>query len=552
MEATEFDVVVLGSGAAGLTAAVTAAEHGASVAVLEKGELLGGTSAWSGGQVWIPNNPHMPEVGAQDSPEDALTYMMSLSHGLIDETLAKAYIAAAPEMVSFLEARTPVQFYAVKGMPDYHPEFPGGKTGGGRTIEAPLFPFKELGEWEHRVSPSPYYAQNITMSETPLGSATPKPPSPDELARRQATNERGCGQALIGRLLRACLDRGVEVYSSHRGVELVMSDGAVTGLRVETPDGDVDVSARLGVILACGGFEWDPEYVRAFLRGPMTHPVSMPTCTGDGLKMAQRIGAKLGNMREAWWMPAITVPPEDSIMERQLISGQRALPHAIMVNADGQRFTNESANYNAFGGAFHQIDVARFSYPNIPAWLLFDQEYVNRYGFGGRFGVPGTTPDWVTRADTLEELADLLSVNRDGLAESVARWNSNVAGGSDPDFHRGESAFDRWWGDPGKKGQVEASIGPVDTPPYYAVEVHPGTLGTKGGPQTDSNAQVVDLDDRPIPGLYAAGNAMASAFGMTYGGPGGTLGPAMTFGFLAGRHAAARSAAEAKENLVNA
>jgi 3-oxosteroid 1-dehydrogenase len=552
MKPTEFDVVVLGSGAAGLTAAVTAADNGASVVVLEKAELVGGTTAWSGGQVWIPNNPHMPEVGAEDSREDALTYIMSLSHGLIDRGLAETYVDAGPEMVRFLADRTPVQFYAVRGMPDYHPEFPCGRPGGGRTIECSLFPFKELGEWEGRVTPSPYIAANITMSETPLGSSTPKPPSPEELARRQTTNERGCGQALIGRLLKACLDRGVEVHTSRRGVELIVSDGVVTGVRVETPDGATAFHARRGVALACGGFEWDPEYVRTFLRGPMTHPVSIRTCTGDGLKMAQRIGAKLGNMREAWWMPAAIVPPEDSVMERQMISGQRSLPRAIMVNADGRRFTNESANYNAFGGAFHQIDVARFSYPNIPGWLLFDHGYVERYGFGGRFGVPGTVSEWVTRADTLQELAGVLEINPDGLADTVARWNRNVADGHDPDFHRGESAHDRWWGDPNRKGHIDGVLGPIDKPPYYAVEVHPGALGTKGGPVVDSDARVIDLDGQPIPGLYAAGNAMASPFGMTYGGPGGTLGPAMVFGFLAGRHAATRSDAAAPAALAPA
>jgi 3-oxosteroid 1-dehydrogenase len=534
---SEFDVVVLGSGAAGLTAAVTAAELGASVAVFEKADQLGGTTAWSGGQVWVPNNPHMAEVDATDSPEEALGYIMSLSHGLIDESLAAAYVARAPEMVRFLEERTPVQFYAVRGMPDYHPEFPGGKTGGGRTIECPLFPFAELGEWEQRVTPSPYMPGHLTMSETPLGAANPKPVDPDELARRAQTNERGCGQALTGRLLRACLDRGVEPQMSAAGSERLIEDGRVAGVRVTTPDGEIEVRARVGVVLATGGFEWNPEYVRAFLRGPMTHPVSMSTCDGDGLRMAMKAGAKLGNMREAWWIPAAVVPESDNPTGRQLMSGPRCLPRSIMVNGEGRRFTNESANYNAFGNAFHVVDVARFAYANLPCWLIFDQGYVDRFGFGARLAPPGTVADWPARADSLGELAQQLGIPPQQLEATGERWNVNVAAGHDPDHHRGESAHDRWWGDPSCKGRVEAALGPVAQPPFYAAEIKSGTLGTKGGPVTDADARVLDIDGEPIEGLYAAGNTMASVFGMTYGGPGGTLGPAMTFGYLAGRHA---------------
>ena len=191
----EFDVVVLGTGAAGFTAAVVAHEFGASVAIFEKASLVGGTTAWSGGQVWIPNNPHMPEVGVHDSREKAKTYVMSLSRDMLEERLVDAYIDNGPDMVEFMEAKTPVQFYAVPEMPDYHPEFPGGSPEGGRTIECPIFPFEELGEWEDMVTPSPYFADpHITMSETPLGKAVPKPPSPEEHARRKEHNERGCAR----------------------------------------------------------------------------------------------------------------------------------------------------------------------------------------------------------------------------------------------------------------------------------------------------------------------------------------------------------------------
>ena len=539
----EFDVVVLGTGAAGFTAAVVAHEFGASVAIFEKASLVGGTTAWSGGQVWIPNNPHMPEVGVHDSREKAKTYIMSLSRDMLEERLVDAYIDNGPDMVEFMEAKTPVQFYAVPEMPDYHPEFPGGSPEGGRTIECPIFPFEELGEWEDMVTPSPYFADpHITMSETPLGKAVPQPPSPEEHARRKAHNERGCGQALAGRLLKACLDRGIYPRVLCAGRELIIENGEVVGVHMETPKGPVEVRARKGVILASGGFEHDKDLVRAFTRGPMTHPVSIETSTGDGLRMAMKAGAMLSNMREAWWIPTGVVPPEANRMGKVLVNGQRTLPHSIMVNKRGRRFTNEAANYNAFGAAFHVENVSKFEYENLPCWLIFDQQYVDTYGFRISAGGSGSVvPDWIPRGETPQELASKLGVDGEELVRTIARWNDNVGAGHDPDFGRGDSAFDCWWGDPYRKGRRDATLGTLERGPFYAFEIKSGCLGTKGGPRVDANACVLNVDGDPIPGLYAAGNVMGSPFGMTYGGPGGTLGPAMVFGFIAGRHAAGRN-----------
>ena len=538
----QFDVVVLGTGAAGLTAAITAHDGGARVLVLEKAEQVGGTTAWSGGQIWIPNNPHMAEVGASDSREEALEYILSLSRDMLELDLVQAYVDAGPGMVEYLETRTPVRFYALAGMPDYHPEFPGGRPGGGRTLECPIYPFEELGEWAGRVTTSPYYAdQRITMSETPLGKAVPQPPSDEELERRRVRDERGCGQALAGRLLRACLDRGIEPRTGWSGRDLVIRDAAVTGLVADSPEGTVEIGATRAVILACGGFEWNEQLRRAFLRGPMTHPVSIETNTGDGVLMAMRAGAMLSNMREAWWIPVGEVPPECNRMGRVLINGQRTLPHSIMVNRRGRRFTNEAANYNAFGAAFHAEDVSRFEYANLPCWLIFDRNYVERYGFRVAAGSEGgEVPDWVARGDTPAQLAELVGIDGEGLEHSIERWNENCRDGHDPDFGRGDSAFDRWWGDPYRKGRRDATLGPLEKGPYYAFRILPGALGTKGGPRIDSNARVLDTRGQAIPGLYAAGNVMGSPFGMTYGGPGGTLGPAMVYGYLAGRHAAGR------------
>ncbi len=534
-----FDVVVLGTGAAGLTAALAAHDGGASVGLFEKASQVGGTSAWSGGMVWIPGNPHLGALGLTDSRQEALTYLESLSHGLVDPALAAAYVDTGPKVISWLEERTPAAFTIIKDFPDYHPQHPGAKPGGGRSMECPLFPFDQLGPWADRVSVGYQLSGNIMMSETSLGRGAPGGVATQEMARRRVHDERGAGQGLVGALLRGCLDRGIEPRTESRAQALVVEAGRVVGARFEAATGPFEVGARGGVVLATGGFEHDPKLVRAFVRGPLDRAVSVPTNTGDGLRMAMRIGADLNNMREAWWVPTIdVVHPVAGVVPWQ-VNGERSRPHCIMVNRGGRRFTNEAANYNAFGAAFHVLDVSTFEYVNHPAWMVFDHHYLTRYGLAGH-RPPASTPAWIIQASTVTGLADAIGVPTETLAATVSRWNEHAGHSADPDFGRGDSVFDRWWGDPAFGDSAAATIGPLDTAPFYAVQVHSGTLGTKGGPRTDPDARVLDVDGRIIPGLYAAGNAMASAMGMTYGGAGGTLGPAIVFGYLAGRDAAAR------------
>jgi 3-oxosteroid 1-dehydrogenase len=539
----DVDVVVLGTGGAGLTAAITAHENGARVALFEKSDLVGGTTAWSGGQVWIPNNPQMAKLGKSDSAEEAITYLMSMSNGLIDPDMAKTFVETGPEMVEFVEKQTPVRFVCVPDFPDYHPEQPGAKPGGGRTLECPTFPYGELGAWRERVTRSPYWPDSTVMvGETTLCQAVPTPLDPAERQRRVDNDERGLGLALVGRLLKGCLDRGIEPQTECRAIELVVEDGMVRGVVIEGPDGRFTVQCS-NVILATGGFDHDAQLVKSFLRGPLDTSVAVPSNTGDGLRMAMRVGAMLGNMREAWWMPVVEVPTTSA--GKQLFSAERTFPGSIMVNRAGQRFTNEAANYNAFGAAFHVQDTGSCSFVNLPCWVIFNQKFYAKYGFAGGYAdtMENQTiaPDWIIASDTIGGLATKLGIPEDALETTVARWNANVAQGHDPDFHRGASYFDRWWGDPDLKGQVAATLGPIEDGPYYAVEVKSGAIGTKGGPLTDTNAQVLNVDMDPIRGLYAVGNVMASPMGMTYGGGGGTLGPAMVFAYRAGRHAATRN-----------
>jgi 3-oxosteroid 1-dehydrogenase len=529
-----YDVVVLGSGAAGLTAALSAAVEGARVAVLEKAELIGGTTALSGGTIWIPNNQPARDAGIEDSRELGLAYLTSLSNGMILPELAEALVDGGPELVEFIEKHTELRFLLIDGYPDYHTENPGSLPGGGRSIEVGLTSVKGLEKWEQRIAGD---IQRKLIREMPLGGGTGVVPA-DLHAEREDAGQEGLGRALVIGLLRACLEHGVDVSTRSRGLRLVTEDGAVVGVEVETAEGIRTVLAG-AVVLATGGFEYDAELVRDFLRGPLTRAIGAPSNTGDGLRMAMRVGAQLGNMREAWWAPVISFPGRrrDGAENGLLTSRERALPGSLMVNRYGRRFANEAANYNAFGGAYHQLDASRFEYPNLPSYLIFDQSVVERFGVFG--GAPGAgVPDWVARADSLDELAAEFELPADSLRRTVERFNEQARAGVDPDFGRGESAYDRFPGgrvlDP---ALASSTLGPVETAPFYGVAVESSALGTKGGPRTDREGRVLDVDGDAIRGLYAAGNVMASPAGMVYGGAGATLAIATVWGRHAGRAA---------------
>ena len=533
----EADVVVLGSGAAGLTAALAAALAGAEVRLFEKASVLGGSSAISGGVPWVPLNHHQDAAGIADSREDALAYLASLSLDRMDPAMAEAFVDNGRDTVQWLEEQTELRFTLLPHYPDYHPENPGGKPDGGRSLDPGLFSYASLGPWQDKVARSKRSA-HLKITDTTLGGGTGYLDEA-ELQRRIDNDLRGCGNALVGPLIKALLDLGVEPIVDAAATDLLVEDGRVVGVRLLVDGAEQVVRARRGVVLATGGFEWNTELVAEFLRGPMTAPTSVPSNTGDGLLMAMRAGARLANMGQAWWVPAVKIPGDVNFGQQRsnLVNRERTLPGSIMVNRAGRRFTDEAANYNALGGAFHQMDPVAFGYANLPAWLVFDGRHAQRYG---SFGTPAGQPiaEWIPRADSVRALAELVGVDPDGLEATVERWNGFVDNEQDEDFGRGDSAYDRWSGDGDFRFTKASTLGRIDEPPFYAVPVESGTLGTSGGPRTDPQGRVLDTRLRPIPGLYAAGNVAAAPTAMAYGGAGGTLGPILVFGRLAGQAAA--------------
>lgn len=528
---SDYDIIVLGTGAAGLCAALTARTQGASVGLFEKAATVGGTTAVSGGVVWLPAHDR-PDVPDAPSVDEGLTYLRALSNETMDDELIEVFVRDAASTLEFLEAHSPIRFSVAKGFPDYKPELPGGRPQGGRSFNPAPFDFGELGEWASRVTTFPQDFSNVGFD------AETRARMWGDLGLAEDADVRVTGAALVGALLRGLLDRDVVPQTRSRAVGLLGEGEAVTGVALETPEGRIEVSAGRGVVLATGGFEWDDELVKAFLRGPMHGPVSPPYNTGDGLRMAMRRGAALGNMAHAWWVPVVKLP--DDVYEgrprNRSVRLERSRPRSIIVNRYGRRFANEAADYNSLGGPFHQFDATRFEYPNMPAWIVFDQAHLDAYGFlGVEPGDP--VPDWFHRSSDLADLARRTGIELEGLASTLASWNAHVAEGRDPDFGRGASAYDGWWGDTSKPTTAQRTLGPIDTPPFYAVEVDLGCLGTKGGPRVDADGRVLDVDGQPIAGLYAAGNAMAGPTGMAYGGAGGTLGPALVWGHRAALHA---------------
>jgi len=545
------DVLVAGSGAGGMAAAVTARKAGLDVLVAEKEPWFGGTTALSGGWLWIPNHPMQKEIGVADSIEDASTYLLHEAGEKYDPERVNAFLAAGPKMVEFFTRETAVKFDPSATFPDYHPDAPGGRPGG-RSIVARAFDGRELGKRLKTLRPP---LPELTVFGIMIGSGaelvhfmrwSKSFASAAFVARRlighgAATlfHGRGVrltnGNALAGRLLKSALDAGVQMRASTAVKELVRENGRVTGAVLANGAGEVRVAVRKGVVLACGGFPQDAERKRRLFPHADHFSPAPPGNTGDGLRLAQAAGGRLDESlpNAAAWVPVSRVPRGDGTFGLFPHFIDRAKPGVIAVTRKGERFVNE-------GNSYHDFVQALLKTGETHAWLVTDHRAIRAYGLG--FVKPRPLPlaphlksGYLIAAGAFAELADMAGIDRN-LIEAVRRYNESAKAGADPDFGKGENAYNRFYGDPDIR--PNPCVAPLAQPPFYAVRVEIGDLGTYAGIATNGHAQVLDEHKRPIPGLYAAGNDALSIMGGNYPGPGITLGPAMTFGWIAGRHLA--------------
>lgn len=546
MSEINVDVLVVGSGAAGLVGALAARHAGLRTLVVEKTELVGGSSAMSGGGLWIPDNPVSKKAGLSDSFEEAWTYLSNIVPEAGEATAPeriRAFLKHGPEMVKFLQDMG-FKWRASVGYPDYYPEVPGGSVKG-RCIEGAVFDGRKLGEWRGRLRRYPgappipihtneawrLYLARSTTGMTAFIRLGLRLISYTITGRAPLT----MGGSLVGQLLYLCLKHGVEVWIESPLQELTMQEGRVSGAVVVREGRPVKVSARGGVLLASGGFEHNQQMREKFLPSPTSKDWAVGAVgnTGDSIQAAAKLGAKLALMDKAWGGP-IAITPDG---KPSFILAERSLPFGIIVDSNGERFMNESASYV---DCWHSIYRHHRKVQAIPSWLVMDHKHRSRYLFGmlmpGRTPEKATGPRYLVRARTIEELAGKIGVDEKGLLRTVERFNEMARSGRDEDFRRGESAYDRFYSDPSVK--PNPNLGPLDKPPFYATAIYPGELGTCGGLLTDENARVIHVDGHPIPGLYAAGNTAAAIFGGTYPGPGSTLGPACVYAYIAAKHIA--------------
>ena len=542
-EQAEFDVVVVGSGAAGMTAALTAAHHGLRVVVIEKTDRFGGSTARSGGGLWLPGNEVLRKAGVRDTPGRARAYLAYVAGDGVTQARQRALLDHGPAMLAFVRASTPVDFAWVPGYADYYPEAPGGLAQG-RSIEPVPLDGRVLGAELARLNPAYAPAPNgitITQADYRWLSLGPRHPRAmlatakilGRMARTRLLRQPmlSLGQALAAGLRAGLLAREVPVWLGTPMTGLRMTDGRVTGVEVTRDGRPALIRAGRGVVLAAGGFEHNEQMRRRYQRQPIGTEWTTGAAgnTGDAITAGEAAGAALDLMDDAWWGPSIPLSGGP-----YFCLAERSLPGCLLVNGAGQRFVNESAPYV---DAVHAMyDGHCDAVPHIPSWLITDQRYRNSYVFAG---LPPRKPlprRWyaagaVYRAPTVAELADQVGIDPAALAKTVVRFNEFAQAGRDEDFHRGNSAYDRYYSDPRRR--PNPCLAPLDTPPFYAVKIVPGDLGTKGGLRTDERARVLRADGTPIAGLYAAGNTSAAVMGHSYAGAGATIGPAMTFGYLA-------------------
>jgi 3-oxosteroid 1-dehydrogenase len=541
----QVDFLVVGSGCGGFTAALTAHGHGLDTLMVEKAGVYGGSTALSGGNIWVPNNPTLRRAGLADSRDDVRSYLEAVVGDRVPAANIDAFIDNGPRAMEFIEHASPhLRFQWCTGYSDYHPEAPGGRSGG-RTIEPLPFDLKKLGDDEKQLRPaalatpgglfvtSKEFARlNMVMrtwSGRRAAMGTVGRAVKSVLLRRHMDT---LGRALIGRLRLAAKLAGIPLWLDTPLQSLITDDsGAVLGAHVQHGESDIRIRARRGVLLATGGFEHNNEMRKRFLRdgGKDNYSAGSPENTGDGIVAGQAVGSAIDLMDDAWWMPAFRRP--DGVMS--VLVSERSIPRSIIVNQAGRRFANEAAPYVTF---VHQ----QLAGGHDPIWFVFDRKAKNRYQFGGVMPGQKFPDDWLTsglmhRADSLDALAGSIGVPAQSLRETVDRFNGFARDGNDRDFGRGDSAYDNYYGDPTLRCPT---MDVIDRAPYYATRIQAGDLGTKGGLVYNANGQVLRADGTVIAGLYAAGNTSAAVMGNDYAGAGATIGPAMVFGFVGARHAA--------------
>lgn len=556
------DLLVIGSGAGGLACAVTAARLGLQVTLVEKEATLGGTSAWSGGWMWIPCNPLARAAGIEESLDTPREYLREELGDSFDPERVEMFLRQGPAMVEFFQRNSALAFVDGNRVPDFHGHQPHAGTGG-RSVCAAPFDGRRLGRHISLLRP-PLDLHSLWGMGIAAGSdlghffgAMRSPRSMWHVTKRLArhfrdrlVHRRGMhlvnGNALVAALIKSATDLGVQLMPSSPARRLLGVEGRVDGAVIDTPDGECRIKARRGVVLAAGGFPHDPRRQREMLphvaRGTPHYSAAPLSNSGDGLRLGEAAGGQVltNGFANAAWAPVSLVTRRDGSIGRFPHLIERAKPGLIAVMRDGQRFVNEAGPYH---------DVMRALFDAVPqdetvqAWLLCDHRFQRRYGLG--ISRPSPLPVWpwvrngyLKRGKTLAELATACGIDPAGLASTLKDYNRHARRGQDPAFGRGDTPYNRANGDPEQR--PNPCIAAIEHGPFYAVRVLPGSLGTFAGLATDAHARVLDSDERPITGLYAVGNDMASLMAGRYPSGGITLGPAMTFGYVAAHHIAGK------------